>query len=234
MKSLLRILCGLILVCCISAALAGGPDVPPPPVTYDGFYVGLGGTYNSLAVHHQDPFVAVNYQDYTSNLNKLAPIFQLGYWGMISDDFMFGVKAFYKYLNARPHLVYNAGGANIFTEDNEVDHEVALLLLFGVQVHDVLLYLGGGVVVFPSTQAKFHHTLAGGGFFTACNTFWGGIGQIGLNYYFNPWWFMDASYTYAQTSSVFYNTTVGTGQAPYHLRYSIVNQEFIFTLNRRF
>lgn len=226
MKLALRVLCSLVIFC-FTSALAGGPDVPPPPTYYDGFYVGLGGSYNFTSVDNQDVLRdSFQVQDFANNVNKLAPIFQMGYWGMLGDSAMFGVKAFFKYLNARPHLVYD-NALDIFTQDDQVDYEVSLLLLLGYQVHDFLLYIGAGVVVFPSVKSRIDIT---GDISNICRTLWGGIAQIGFNYYFNPWWFLDASFTYAQTANYLFENPVFGDRATVH----IVNKEFIFTINRRF
>lgn len=92
-----------------------------------------------------------------------------------------------------------------------INHELALLPFFGYSFTRSYVYLGLGVSVFQ-VSSKIYNVV---GFadlngvhvdvsgtptnFTKSEWMWGGIGQLGVDYFLNSSWFLDICYTYTIT-----------------------------------
>lgn len=193
-----------------ATSFAGG--VAPAPVL-SGFYMGLGAAYNVVDYRHKQLATGPNQ---TVTEDRLAPMVQLGWIsapvshvaGMATS---WGVKAFYKYL---------AFHSNALVDSSRAEHEVAAMLTWNLQLtSSAYMYLGAGLVVFPSVKDTVV-TLP-----TVSHTLYGGIGQVGALYHFSPNWFFDAAYSYASSSSKSFNQT----GANRHVQ--VVNQELTMTMN---
>lgn len=220
---------GLLVGGAVLSAFAGGPDVPPAPMVTPGLYIGLGGSWNTVDVQNVvdgvetnipgSPGVALSYHDHVDQqLNRLAPMGQIGYWSPIDSEWLWGLQANYKFINARfedyslPNAgaVWSADPTNGAYLKTRLTHELFLMAYFGMQFNKGYFYLGGGPVMFriahklgdPSTSVsnaagtRFHLSET---VFTNTDTVWGGGAQIGYNYYFKPDWFLGFSYTYVVT-----------------------------------
>ena len=228
MKSILLSICSVFLLVFTALAFAGGPErrpPPPAPEMHSGFYLGVGPSTNSIDVRYREPVIdGTTLQAFNNHENRLSPTFQFGYWGMLSSDWMWGLKVLYKYLNARLHLVYNDDEE--FTVADKMYHEYATMLLFGAHIHSLFFYFGGGIVLFPlrdtieegSRVSSVHRNL------------WGGIAQLGMIYALTHACFLDFVYSYSHTGSKSFDTAAG----PFRREVSVGNQQFTITLNRSF
>jgi hypothetical protein len=102
---------------------------------------------------------------------------------------------------------------NAYTDSAQtlVDHELALIPFLGRSFDRGRFYFGGGPVVFD-TESRLYglssyadingvHTNIGGAplNLASSNWMWGGAGQMGMMYYFNPSCFLDVSYDFMVT-----------------------------------
>ena len=96
------------------------------------------------------------------------------------------------------------------------NHELMLLAFIGRSFGNKYLYLGAGPSVF-NLQSKNYYSIGYAEYkgatldITGLVSYespslwtWGGAAQLGMSYFINPTWFIDASYTYAVTGN---NTT---------------------------
>lgn len=229
-------------------------DVPvlkfvPPPVDAAppiGFFAGIGAGYNSskfdrsvYAVGLSDVFngvvpVAAGHAEgpatpFQDTLLVFAPEGQIGYFGSLGADMLWGVKLKYKYADvtsSQAPLIVSQSGAflqlgggvsplfgNVLIEEAQstIKHEFALLALIGAPVRNGNVYLGAGPALFK-TKLNFYNSF---GFamvngvpndqtgapmnFESSKWVWGAAGQLGMTYNLAPTWFLDVNYTYAAT-----------------------------------
>jgi len=242
----------LCLIALTPAAFAA--DLPalkynPPPVYMapaTGFFIGVGAGYNSFkfdrsvyAVGLSDVFqgatpVAVGHAEGPANpfqdtIFAFAPEGQIGYFGRLGADLLWGVKFKYKYADATssqvPLIIAQSGAfaqlgggvsplfGNVLIEEAQstIKHELALLALIGAPVRNGNVYLGAGPALFGTKLNLYNST----GFamvngapndqtgtpmnFESSKWVWGAAGQIGMTYNLAPTWFLDVNYTYAAT-----------------------------------
>lgn len=242
----------------VMTAFAGGPDMPS--MVTPGVYMGLGGSWNTVDMAVNTSVTStvgdVVTTDTASNIkdsqSRLAPMAQLGYWGMIDDMWLWGIVGEYKYLNynlntnsgAYLDLVQKVKTAEADYLAVNLQHEFMLLLYFGATYDKGYLYLGFGPVLFTLRDSirTYSQTASSPGFesFGSSDTIWGGAAQLGYNYYFNPTWFLGFNYTYTVTGN--YNlsnavtTTLETENANISVdrNYGFTVQEVMFSINKVF
>jgi hypothetical protein len=238
----------------VMTAFAGGPDMPS--MVTPGVYMGLGGswntvdmtvntTFNSTVEGTTNSYVLSNIKDSQS---RLAPMAQLGYWGMIDDMWLWGLVGEYKYLNYNLNTingtasVLNPGLASDVYSDAlavNLQHEFMLLLYFGATFDKGYLYLGFGPVLFTLRDSVRDYSAEGTFVSTgSSDTIWGGAAQLGYNYYFNPTWFLGFNYTYTVTGNYQLSDsfTPGTDALEFGLNrdYGFTVQEVMFSINKVF
>jgi hypothetical protein len=248
---------GLLVGGAVLSAFAGGPDVPPAPMVTPGFYIGAGGSWNTIDAENNYHQIYTFTSDGTGYVkgdtirgsdkvhylhrNRLAPMFQAGYWAPIDSEWLWGLQANYKYLNHvdTSDLVINnnrVAARGTGYGKFKLEHELLLLAYFGMQFSKGYAYLGAGPAAFWVTDGFVLAGLstAGNGTsptvvssrtFEKKKTLWGGAAQIGWNYYFKPTWFLSFSYTYALSSKKTFTLYDGKSGS--------FNQEFDATHERK-
>lgn len=204
--------------------------------------------------------------------SRLAPMVQIGYWRPLCQGWLWGVAAQWKYLNyvtpnddaTRGEHLPNASfssinifGANItrdFSAQTRVNNEVAFLLYIGKQLQNGYAYLGMGPVLFTAANSLYVfsvHKANGIGANLVSNsvtnkkTIWGGMVQVGYNYYLNPTFFLNFNYSYSQTATNEFNNSINTaifngfatpGPITLNLNRSVnlKVQEVMFSINKVF
>lgn len=246
----------------VMTAFAGGPDMPS--MVTPGVYMGLGGSWNTVDMSVNNSVLsgdALDTQSSVANLkdsqSRLAPMAQLGYWGMIDDMWLWGIVGEYKYLNynlntinGSPELSFPTGTAGDYYGSLAVNlqHEFMLLLYFGATYDKGYLYLGFGPVLYTLRDSvrQYNETLGNGTFASlgSSDTIWGGAAQLGYNYYFNPTWFLGFNYTYtvsgnyqlSNNNAEWYpsSTATATENVQINRDYGFTVQEVMFSINKVF
>ncbi len=183
----------------VSAASVFAGGVEQAPMDASGMFVGLGAGYNSTSVSYYAATNA-NLND-TDTRNNFAPFLQVGYWGHIDQQWMWGVKATYKYLNANTYgLAY----------DSNTKQAATAQMLIGMNFSQALVYMGFGASYMPT---NFDDGVNAGSSDHAA--MWGGVVSIGARKDLNQSWFVDTSYSYAFSgkNSLTNNATAATYQA---------------------
>jgi len=202
-------------------------------------YLGVGPGYDSFDVHYSNVNLLIGGEsttmarmvDFQSTGNKLVPVFQAGYWGRISSKWLFGVKAFYKYLSICATYDLNDSSSFFRNVDSQLRHEASVVGLFGWQLHRIIVYFGGGGVWLSTSNLMQMASSENRGFLEKRSA-WGGIAQLGLIYNITKRWFLDANCSYGVTEKVNFNNTEN-GQLQTITAY-FVNKQVTFTINRRF
>lgn len=253
---------GLLVSGAVMTAFAGGPDMPS--MVTPGIYLGLGGSWNTVDMSlntstyelvegvHNHLISPYNLKDSQS---RLAPMAQLGYWGMVDDTWLWGLVAEYKYLNYNLNTINGRDfGYAPTTGDNSADlavnlqHEFMMLLYFGATFDKGYLYLGLGPVLFTLRDSVREYEAPNAGTFQgfgSSDTIWGGAAQLGYNYYFNPTWFLGFNYTYTVTGDYALSNHVNhwvtvaestTTTSDFHSdrTYGFTVQEVMFSINKVF
>lgn len=155
-----------------------------------------------------------------------------------------------------PTTVPFTGDVPIKNSQIRIDHELLLLPFIGRSFGNSFVYLGGGPALF-GTHSKIVNAV---GFadihgmnvdvtgapvnFSSSDWVWGGAGQVGLDYYLSPTWFLDLNYTFAMSaayknkySSGYTNTngpvtSVGTANIIASQQFS--SQSFTVSINKVF
>lgn len=209
---------------------------------------------------------------YEASLSRFAPVVQLGHQFDLCNDWIAGIQVQWKYLNyktpnensSRGQILPNATFSSInifgqdvhrdFTSKTHLNNEVLLLGYLGKQIVCGYGYFGLGPVLFTASNSIYVssvHTPNGVGdhlISTSAKshkTIWGGAVQAGYQYYLDPCFFVEASYTYLQTPRSHFKNSVNTailngfdnpGPTNLSLRRAIKFsvQEFIFSANLAF
>ena len=245
----------------VMTAFAGGPDMPS--MVTPGVYMGLGGSWNTVDMSVNTSVLTgaeLDTQSSVGNLkdsqSRLAPMAQLGYWGMIDDMWLWGIVGEYKYLNYNlntingiPEVAFPTASAGDSYGRLAVNlqHEFMLLLYFGATYDKGYLYLGFGPVLYTLRDSvrQYNDTLGAGTFASlgSSDTIWGGAAQLGYNYYFNPTWFLGFNYTYTvsgnyqlSNNNAEWYTTTGTSSENVQINrdYGFTVQEVMFSINKVF
>lgn len=258
MKKLLsQVSVGLLVSGAVATAFAGGPDMPS--MVTPGIYLGLGGSWNTVDMSVNTAVndvvgttltpVAASH-NLKDSQSRLAPMAQLGYWGMIDDTWLWGLVGEYKYLNYNLNTINGAGSVVGLDSDFlavNLQHEFMMLLYFGATFDKGYLYLGFGPVLYTlrdsgriyETSAPHATTTT----FAGSDTIWGGAAQLGYNYYFNPTWFLGFNYTYTVSGNYALNNNVVVPAAStadtatttaYNRDYGFTVQEVMFSINKVF
>ena len=217
------------------------PSAPTAPAA--GFFVGLGGSYNSVNFSNQNIFaqgVSNVYQGgtvvasgaaggptdpYSSIQSTFAPTAQMGYFQHFpSSDWLWGAKFSYSYLGTTATnqnvSVPQAGSFNgaAFTGhviarsyQTNISHQMAFIPFVGHSFERSFIYFGAGPSL-SQTQSSLNgvigfadlngvHTDITGTADSFASSSWvfGGAALIGATYFFDRFWFLDFSYTYAAT-----------------------------------
>jgi hypothetical protein len=249
----------------VMTAFAGGPDMPS--MVTPGVYMGLGGSWNTVDMSVNTGInvagesgvydSAVSVGNLKDSQSRLAPMAQLGYWGMIDDMWLWGLVGEYKYLNYNLNTI-NGSSAFVFPTGSaensygnlavNLQHEFMLLLYFGATYDKGYLYLGFGPVLFTLRDSvrQYNETLGNGTFasFGSSDTIWGGAAQLGYNYYFNPTWFLGFNYTYTVSGNYSLSnnatewyaspTATSTENLQFNRDYGFTVQEVMFSINKVF
>ncbi|MDF1795477.1 MAG: outer membrane beta-barrel protein [Coxiellaceae bacterium] len=215
-----------------TSIFAGGVEQGPMMDDMSGMFVGVGAGYTSLNANTSDVTRTVSgtvttFGSLESSTDGLAPFGQIGYWGNFDQNWMWGVKGFYKYLNASANYVLNN---NAFTGnfDTVVTQEAGALVMAGYHMNKSLAYVGVGPVWMP-VQSKVRNGT------TTSNTqtgSWGAVLGLGVRYDVTPSWFLDTEYSYAFTGKKSYSTTVNNTTWARQLRVHV--QQFDVSVNYRF
>jgi len=202
-----------------------------------GFHVGAGYSWNTI----DETFNSHLYtnedksgQDrYKTNMNRFAPVVQLGHQFLLCNDWVIGILAQWKYLDyhtpnvnsSRGQILPNATfssinifGPNVmrdFTSITRLNNEVMLLGCLGKQIMEGYAYLGLGPVFFTASNRIYVTSVHTGGgnhlvstSVKSHKTVWGGAAQAGYQYCLNSNYFINISYTYLQTGSSHFNNSV--------------------------
>ncbi len=233
------------------ALAQSGPQTPRVPTS--GFFVGAGGSFNSVSVGQQDVY-AVGTSDvynssgtlvqtgradgpaapiYMDDQSTLAPSVQFGYFQSFTNSaWLFGAKFGYSYLNStattRNALIpqygsfttVSTGAVTSFTGNAYVSYaqttlvqQMALMPFIGHALGNGFVYGGAGLTVsqlrtdlnglIGFADINGNHTDVSGApqNFSGTNWVYGFAATIGLTYFLGDSWFLDASYTYAQTQN---------------------------------
>jgi len=199
-----------------------------------GFYLGL-GSGTSTVVAHDSQYFDDNSDYYPisipATVNHLFPAVQIGYWSNAGYNALWGVKAFYKYLDA--NLYYNI--TDTFSGTIKVPHEVALLLTFGVTINKITPYLGVGAMWLPRVEDIYREDTAAGEQRIGKSRI-GAIIQLGFLYNLTANWFVDTVYSYGFTGrSTYsgYSDTLDSGTFVSR-KNRVTTQEVMVSINRRF
>ncbi len=178
-----------------------------------GFYIGLGGGYNSgklrnrakasLSITHQNlsqELAAIN-TDWDSHQNSLAPSAQMGFL-KLGGQWAWGVKATYAYLKQRS----DSGVLNSIFR-TEATHLFSMLFSVGRDLTESghsFIFLGVGPSI-AELKARINLSAVGEVIpelpidninSSTSKVAWGANGQIEFIHYFNPTLFLSTSYTY--------------------------------------
>lgn len=236
-----------------------------------GFYLGLGGgwttTDESFSSNLFDNMGHSAQDRYNVSQNRIAPMVQLGYWAPICNGWLWGLSSQWQYINYRTPTDDNSRGQHIpnatfssrnffgdsndrdFTSQTRANNEVNFLVYFGKQISNGYAYLGVGPTLFTAYNRIFvssiHTPTPDNLTSTAvcnCKTLWGGAAQIGYNYFLNSSWFLNVSYTYAQSETFNLNNSAnsavinGGSPGPATLNFnrsiSLSSQAIQFTINK--
>lgn len=217
------------------------------PYKRGNFYLGAGGGMSSLMVNYSQVSAAA-YKPiaYQSTVNNLFPAVQLGYWGCFSSKWMWGAKAFYKYLGASSNYILSAGSNIVMgygwshNEDAQIPHEVGGLLTFGASLAHFKPYIGLGILWLPTVKDTLHsnnenttNTSYLPGFdFQTRKSFVGGLVQLGFLYDLSPKWFVDGVYSFGLTGRSTFSQTISSITLSRRIR--VTAQEIMMSINRRF
>ncbi|WP_298623349.1 hypothetical protein [uncultured Legionella sp.] len=208
---------------------------------------------------------------YNAAQNRIIPMAQLGYWAPVHSDWLWGLAgqwlyAGYKTTNENSNLgqhIPNASFSSInifgpdvirdFSAQTKVTNEARVLLYAGQQLKQGYVYLGIGPAVLAVSNTMYvssihsapntnSDTLYSNSAKTN-KTLWGGAAQVGYNYYINPSYFINFSYTYTQTAKhQFDNSTntalfngamsAGPNLLSMNRRVSIAQQDVAITINK--
>lgn len=183
----------------------------PPPLVADG---GVSGTASS----------------FDESASSTIPQIQVGYSKhFVDSDYLWGTKLSYQYIGqtstnnnvndiALDDLVSTGGGSyagNISASSVQttLNHEFAFVPFIGRSFTNSYVYFGAGPALFevesqvnglkgyadvndvPNDGLGVESTLS------SSKWVWGGVAQLGVTYYFETDWFVDANYTYAITQN---------------------------------
>lgn len=203
----------------------GGTMVQPQPG--HSFFVGIGGGYSNVEFNHNysvnqkfsDTGVSIPVGNYSESLNnrvnKLSPTIQAGFLLPINNhNFFFGIEAVDTYLDASTNLQGNYSQNFLFTSIDaknirtKVNNLFSVMLLAGTHLNQNNTVTFGVGPAFASIKDSLNLTMTGlnpvtfapetsRGSFSQSKTVTGITAQVGLQHYFNPKWFLDATYSYS-------------------------------------
>lgn len=205
MSKLLKALSVASLSVAAASVFAGGVEPGPAMVDATGMFVGVGGGINTVNLNNELVNVPQGYQATITNgrASFLAPYGQIGYWGHLNENFYWGVKAFYKYLNTEANSTVNisaqpagVAGPTSAVVRTAISQEAAAQLMIGTEFHGMLPYVAGGVLWLPSVTNSID---AFGQ--SQKENMWGGIFSVGARRDISKDWFIDSSYSYGFTGT---------------------------------
>lgn len=228
----------------MDAAAASGSMVPQ-----SGFFVGLGGSENSVSVDQNlyasgvsnvylgNDLVAYGEAGgpatpFSQTESTFAPDGQLGYFQHFANsNWLWGMSFSYKYLGvtseddsvvvpqggsftntgSAPADTTFTGNVVIGSAQMSVNHEFTLLPFIGHSFHNGFVYFGAGPALFGTRSDIYnttgyadingtHANITGAATnFGSSKWMFGGAAEVGMDYYFDPTWFLDFNYTFAIT-----------------------------------
>lgn len=189
------------------------------PQTNTNFFVGAGGSYNNIEYD-------VGFDDLRATRNcgmKFAPVVQFGFLSHFSkcDDVLFGLKAFYKYLDFKQTVQSLVANTQTFG----IQHEYALLGIFAHKFCYGLAYVGAGVAV---TDPEYGYKL-NTDFRSQCEHETGFTWQVGITQNLCAGWFLDFNYTYTHNPKYAIKITPDIKG-----NFCTKIQEFMLTINKSF
>lgn len=179
MSKFLKALSVATLTVAAASVFAGGVEQAPMMRDASGMFVGFGGGWNSLTHNYS---AVTGEQNTAAATYNFGPFAQVGYWGHINQTWLWGVKGFYKYLNA------STGAAGYTTT---TDQEAGAQVMFGTNWKRATFYVAGGAVWLPTVSG------ASGSAGNLRKGLWGGIFSLGMRKDVNQDWFIDTAYSYA-------------------------------------
>ena len=253
LRSFLRGCMGLLVGFGLATSALAQTGARSSRVPASGFFVGAGGSFNSVNVGQQDVY-AVGTSDvydssgtlvqtgradgpaapiYMDSQTTLAPSFQIGYFQHFTNsDWLWGAKFGYSYLDStattRNALIpqfgsfttVSSGAVTAFTGNAYVSYaqttlvqQMALIPFIGHALGNGFVYGGAGptlsqlrtdlngLVGFADINGNHTDVSGAPQNFSGTNWVYGFAATIGLTYFLDDSWFLDASYTYAQTQN---------------------------------
>ncbi|MDF1653951.1 MAG: outer membrane beta-barrel protein [Coxiellaceae bacterium] len=216
-----------------TSLFAGGIEQGPMMDDMSGVFVGVGAGYTSMNANTTDVTrtdgTATNFGSLEASTDGLAPFGQIGYWGNFDQNWMWGVKGFYKYLNASAN--YNLDNNVLSTNvDTVVSQEAGALVMAGYHMNKSLAYFGIGPVWMP-VQSKVRNGVNTSNTQTGS---WGAVLGLGVRYDVTPSWFLDSEYSYAFTGKKTYTGTNTATSVSWSRQLRVHVQQFDVSVNYRF
>ncbi|MGE3316476.1 MAG: hypothetical protein AB7O26_15275 [Planctomycetaceae bacterium] len=190
-----------------------------------------------------------------------APSYSDWAWGAKGSYRYLGTTLTNRFLSTQPTELTSTGnaGADTFAGHiginavrTEVNHEFALIPFLGHAFDRGRFYVGAGPVAiqtqtlidqafsYASVNGTPQYSIGSATDFSDTDWLWGGIGQIGLIYYIEPWWSIDLSYDCAVTGKASNSETapfisatsdyVDTGTLTVDSSHRVVAQSFMISL----
>lgn len=206
-----------------------------------GFHAGLGFGWNTIDETFSSNLITnedrSGQDHYHADVNRLAPVIQLGHQFYLCDDWSIGLSLDWKYLNyktpnvssSRGQILPNASFSSInifgaevirdFTSITRLNNEIMLLATFGKKVLNGYAYLGLGPIFFDGSNRIYVssvHIPNGVGDHLISTSIkrnklvWGGAVQAGYQYFFCSDYFIYIHYTYLQTGECHFQNSVNT------------------------
>jgi hypothetical protein len=229
----------LALLIITSVESASAMCVETSPCLKNGFYLGLGGSFNTINETFNSTLTSsdgkAGLDNYHASRNRLAPNAQFGYWAPICQEWLWGIKAQWKYLDYyTPNVDASRGqhlsnvsfssinffGPNVmrdFSSETRINNAFLSLVYFGFRVGNGYAYLGVGPTLFTaqnSISVNSVHTPDGVGDILIstsqdCNkTLVGGTAEIAYNYYLSRSCFVSVSYNYSHARENQFDNTI--------------------------
>ncbi|MCH9762747.1 MAG: hypothetical protein K0U24_00705 [Gammaproteobacteria bacterium] len=247
---------GCALVCSLSGSLYAATMGDTSPA-FEGFVLGVGAGYvntnldkwTNITMFSAFPSVTEYYRE--DNIkDTLSPIANASYFGALQDQWLWGIKGVYKYLEIEhPSLswsgTYQNGAYQAAVFHTKVVQEFFLTLDAGYQLlPNLLVYLGLGPSVtgvqnelrgnrLSSTSTLFEYTEI-----TKNKTLWGGAGQVGFGYMLPNRFMLDFSYNLVVTPRSSMPTTYFTSEkgmySTFSQRVQLLEQGLNITVNKYF
>lgn len=186
---------------------------------FSGLWAGVGGSYINTTTHGKTNLTMVSTSTFPAEFlldknleNHLSPIANAGYLFDLPNQWLMGIKGFYKYIGSEQfdqswsgtfqNGTYQTAGLH-----TKLNDEYALFLINGYQFDHWIVYGGMGPSVNTVTEELNGAVLLNTSLnFQPVNisknhTFWGGAGQVGFEYLLPNRFMVDISYNLVVSSN---------------------------------